>query len=60
MEIDWNAIIWFVIWAAVIIAALWLVIWITVASIAARQFKEVRRDFDKGFDGDFFKSVRRR
>ena len=60
MEIDWNAIIWFVIWAAVIIVGLWFVIWITVVSFAARNFKAVKKDFDRGFDSDFFKNPRRR
>jgi len=58
MEIDWNAIIWFVIWAAVALAAIGIIIWIVVAAFAARQFKAVKADFDKGFDSDFFKNRR--
>lgn len=60
MEIDWNAIIWFVIWAAVVIIGLWLIIWASVAAFAARQFKAVKSDLNKGFDSDFFKNARRR
>jgi hypothetical protein len=60
MEIDWNAIIWFVIWAAVALVSVGLVIWIVVAAVAARHIKAVRADFDKGFDSDFFKNNRLR
>ena len=60
--IDWNSIIWFVIWAAVILVSLGLIIWASLALFAARQFKSVKSDFkadfDKGFDSDFFKSSR--
>ncbi|GAB3125772.1 hypothetical protein [Glaciibacter psychrotolerans] len=58
MDIDWNAIIWFVIWAAAVIASLWLIIWVTVASIAVRRAKAFKADFDKGFDSEFFKRHR--
>ena len=60
MEIDWNSIIWFVIWAAVIISAFVLVAWVTFASFIARRVKAEQRDFDKGFDSDFFKNARNR
>ena len=60
MEIDWNSIIWFVIWAAVIIAAVAFTIWVVFALFVARRIKESRRDFDKGFDSDFFKNARKR
>jgi len=55
---DWEPIIWFVIWAVVILASVALVIWAGIAIFAARQFKEVREDFDKGFESDFFKRHR--
>ena len=55
---DWNSIIWFIIWAVVIFAAAVIAIWIAVASFAARRFKAIRKDFDKGFDSDFFKRNR--
>ncbi|MEO7018365.1 MAG: hypothetical protein ABI067_17795 [Leifsonia sp.] len=56
--IDWNAIIWFVVWAVVILASAGLVIWLIFASFAAARFRAVKKDFDKGFDSDFFKNHR--
>ncbi|WP_157509573.1 hypothetical protein [Leifsonia sp. Root4] len=47
MEIDWNAIIWFVIWAAVTIAGFWLIAYIAIATFAARQFKKMSNDMDE-------------
>ena len=58
--IDWNAIIWTVIWVVGALVVLGLITWIVFASFAARQFKAISKDFDKGFDSDFFKSTRNR
>lgn len=56
--IDWNSIIWFVIWAVVILVSLGLVAWVVIAAFAARTFKAAKKDFDKGFDSDFFRRNR--
>lgn len=56
--IDWNAIVWFIIWSAAIFIGLSMVVWIIVASIAAFVAKSVKDDFDKGFESDFFKRNR--
>jgi heme/copper-type cytochrome/quinol oxidase subunit 2 len=43
--IDWNAIIWFVIWAAVVFASIALIVWIVFATIAARHIRRVNDEF---------------
>lgn len=52
---DWNSIIWFIIWAVVILATCGLIIWAILAVLATRAFKAAKKDFDKGFESDFFK-----
>jgi hypothetical protein len=48
--LDWNAIIWFVIWAVVIFAAVGLAVWVVMFSLMLRSHKE----FEKGFKGKRF------
>lgn len=40
------SIIWFVIWAAVILASIGLIIWLIVFTFAAKQFRRISKEFD--------------
>jgi hypothetical protein len=56
---DWEAIIWFIIWAVVILAGAGLILWAVIAGFAISTARAAKKDFDKGFESDFFKSARR-
>lgn len=50
----WIDIVWFVIWAAVILIGLGIITWIVVAAVTVRSVRNFNKDFDRGFDSDFF------
>jgi len=62
MEINWEPIIWFVIWAGVILASVGIIIWASVAAIAASNFRKINKSMtsrsDDPFDTPFFRNRR--
>ena len=46
---DWNALIWTVVWVVGGLIALGLVAWIIIASVVAKNFNRVSKSVASGF-----------
>jgi hypothetical protein len=60
---NWEAVIWFVIWAVVILAGLGVAAWIVIAVLAASNMRRITKSItsqtDDPFDAPFFRRNRR-